>query len=99
MTSSSTHHLSHMKALLRKNWIIWKRSWFVSLLEIAIPVLLVAIMLGIRAALPVKDIAETTYIGTRMDITYDGTLDASDLQYINPFPWKSTIFVVIYNRF
>jgi len=81
-TTTSTHHLSHLKALLRKNWILWKRSWFVSFIEIAIPVALVAIMLGIRAALPTKDIPETTYIGTGMDITFDGTLDASGLKYI-----------------
>jgi len=29
---------SHLKALLRKNWIIWKRSWFISLLEVLVPV-------------------------------------------------------------
>lgn len=52
---------SHLKALLRKNWLLWKRNRLGSLLEILIPVAFSLLFLVFRHAEPIQDIAQTSY--------------------------------------
>ena len=76
---SSVHKPSHLKALLRKNWIIWKRGWCVSILEIVVPLLFAAIMLVFRKVAPTEAISQTTYYTN--PFIYDGTLTSADLSF------------------
>lgn len=52
---------SHLKALLRKNYILWKRSWCCSCSEILIPALFAFLFLVFRAASPIEDLPKTTF--------------------------------------
>jgi len=39
---------SHFLAMASKNWIYWRRTWFLSSLEVLLPVLLMSVILIIR---------------------------------------------------
>jgi hypothetical protein len=47
-----TMNISHLKALLKKNWIYWKRTPVISIVEILAPILLMSILIIIRAIIP-----------------------------------------------
>ena len=65
---------SHLRALLKKNWILWKRSWCVSCLEIIIPALFAFILVGLKQVAPVEDIPENSYYDSSGWLySYDGT--------------------------
>ncbi|EAR97153.2 ABC transporter family protein (macronuclear) [Tetrahymena thermophila SB210] len=55
----------HLKALMRKNYILWKRNWCCSIFEVFLPVLLVAFFYLIRAKIQIQDIPQYSYM------TYD----------------------------
>jgi len=57
----SANKPSHLRALLRKNWILWKRNWCLSALEFLIPLLFALIMVAFRKASPIKDVAQETF--------------------------------------
>ncbi len=61
MTEKSSNKPSHLRALLKKNWILWKRSWCISILEFLIPFLFAILILAFRGASPLKDIPTITY--------------------------------------
>lgn len=50
-----------MKALLKKNWIIWKRSLVISIIEILFPILLMSILIIVRVLIKKKEIPEISY--------------------------------------
>ena len=50
----------HYKALMRKNWIMWKRTWCSSICELLCPVALMVILTLARFAVKSEDIAETS---------------------------------------
>jgi len=67
---------SHLKALLKKNWILWKRSWCISLLEIAVPLLFAILMIALRQASSLTDVPTITYYDLpQTSFTYDGILN------------------------
>ena len=41
-------HMGHLSALLRKNWILWKRNCFCSCCELFVPILLIFALMAIR---------------------------------------------------
>lgn len=53
---------SHLKALLMKNWILFKRNSVGSLCEIFIPVIMVCFLLYVRVLVDVQDVEERSYI-------------------------------------
>lgn len=57
-----TEMANHLKALLIKNWILWKRNCLCSICEIVLPTLLVFALIGIRAAVEKSDVPETTFV-------------------------------------
>ena len=74
---------SHLKALLIKNWILWKRSWCVSLLEILLPIIFVFLTIAFRSASPTASVPETTYYsGSYLNYEFDGAAQPSDLNFI-----------------
>ena len=52
---------SHLKSLLKKNFLLWKRNKIGSLLEILIPIAFAFLFLAFRYAEPVQDVAQTSY--------------------------------------
>jgi len=74
MAEKSSNKPSHLRALLRKNWILWKRSWCVSILEFLIPFLFAILILAFRGASPLEDIPTVTYYDRAYYAPkYDGT--------------------------
>ena len=73
----SSNKPSHLRALLKKNFILWKRSWCISLLELLVPVLLASFMMGFRSASPTEDIPTKTYFTqpAPSSFTYNGLLN------------------------
>jgi len=79
----SSNKPSHLKALLKKNWILWKRSWIISILEILIPILFAIIMYAFRQADSPEYVPETTYYDNPTTLfDYQGILDSPHLKYI-----------------
>jgi len=77
---TSTSKPSHLRALLRKNWIIWKRSPCVSCLEILVPVLFALIIVAFRSALDPEDMPTTVYYAIpQHTFDADGTLSSAQL--------------------
>ncbi len=67
---------SHLRALLRKNWILWKRSWCMSFCEILIPVAFAVILIASKQATSPEDVPTTTYYNKAgYSFNYDGTLN------------------------
>lgn len=52
---------AHLKALLRKNWLLWRRNWIGSFLEILVPIAFSFLLLAFRYAEPLVDVAQITY--------------------------------------
>ena len=52
---------SHLKALMSKNWILWKRNLCCSILEIVIPVLFMFLFGVFRNVDPVETIESRSY--------------------------------------
>ncbi len=53
---------THLKALLKKNWILWKRSCFCSIIEIIIPCLFILALLGIRRLVDTEDVPQKSFV-------------------------------------
>lgn len=74
----STNNTRHLKALLKKNWIIYRRSWVVTLFEILIPVAFAALTLMFRTLSPSKDIPQTSYYDNpKTNILFDGQIHST----------------------
>jgi len=80
MINASKNKPSHLKALLKKNWILLKRSPWCSLLEILVPVLFALITLAWRQAFAPELTPQTTYYNNPdWSFSYSGILDAAAL--------------------
>ena len=76
--ATSTNKPSHLKALLRKNWILWKRSWCVSLCEFLIPFIFALMIIAFKSASTTEDIPAITYYNRpSTSYVYDGTLNTA----------------------
>ena len=60
--------MSQFRALAVKNWILFKRSWFGSLVEVIVPTLFVVFVLMIRNLAIITPYEQTQFIG--VNITY-----------------------------
>lgn len=54
--------MAHLTALLKKNYILWKRSCCCSLCEILLPLVFIAILLSIRFQVEIKQLDEQAFI-------------------------------------
>lgn len=71
---------SHLRALLWKNWLLWKRNLAGSLCELLFPILLLLGLLAIRFALPPEDKDAKSYLDDGEKIVYlysNETFDSS----------------------
>ena len=75
---------SHLKALLKKNWILWRRGWLISLCEILIPFLFALAMIWFRHISQVTDIPTTTYYNQPSTAAkFDATLNRGYIKNCN----------------
>ncbi len=69
---------SHLRALLKKNYILWKRSWCVSLCEILIPLIFAFQIASVRSMIETYDIPTIEwYNKASRTFNFDGTLNPS----------------------
>jgi len=81
--TTSTNKPSHLRALLIKNWILWKRSWKVSLLEIVLPIIFVFLTIAFRKSSPADFVGEASYFNsTVLNYDYNGLAEGTDLALI-----------------
>jgi hypothetical protein len=50
---------SHLRGLLKKEWLLWKRNIIRSLLELIVPPILLFILVVMRAAIPMDEMPST----------------------------------------
>jgi ATP-binding cassette subfamily A (ABC1) protein 3 len=92
---------SHLKALLWKNWLLWKRNLAGSLCELLFPIVLLLGLLAIRYALPPEDKDAKSYLDDGEKVSpvlyYNDTFNSAqlgvDFETPLPFRWcKKTIY-------
>lgn len=54
--------MGHLKVLLRKNWLIWKRNGCGSYLEILFPIGFMCVFYLFRSLIDSNDISERSYL-------------------------------------
>ena len=70
-TVSSSYQ--HFRALMRKNWIGWRRSCCLSCLEIMIPFIFMLFLFWIRSAIKVTDVKEKIFTDATIQIFPDSS--------------------------
>jgi len=88
MTNTS---YSHLKALLSKNWILFKRCPVGSCCEIVIPIVLVLLLAAIRAAVSIDNENETSYIVNATTFSFDSQIPIALSNYVNSLPDDSDV--------
>jgi ATP-binding cassette subfamily A (ABC1) protein 3 len=53
---------NHLKALLKKNWILWKRNLCCSCCELLLPTLLIFALIGLRSAVDKTQLDDISYV-------------------------------------
>ena len=53
---------NHLKALLKKNWILWKRNLCCSCCELLLPTLLIFALIGLRSAVNKTQLDDISYV-------------------------------------
>jgi ATP-binding cassette subfamily A (ABC1) protein 3 len=53
---------NHLKALLTKNYILWRRNLLCSCCEILLPTILIFALIGIRSSIEKTDVPEISYV-------------------------------------
>lgn len=79
----------HLKALLKKNWILFKRSPLTSFCEILIPILLVFVLVGVRSLVTMDDQKETSYIENPTNFTVNPVISPFIYDFIEGLPYRS----------
>ena len=77
---------SHLKALLLKNWILFKRSPFTSCCEMLIPILLVILLVLMRSLISIDDKAETSYIANSTNFSANPVIPPQIYNIITNLP-------------
>jgi ATP-binding cassette subfamily A (ABC1) protein 3 len=62
---------NHLRALLRKNYIIWKRNKLFSFIEIGIPVGIACFLFLIRSLVDVKNFGVKSYVDQKIRLYPD----------------------------
>ncbi len=71
-----TQKSSHLRALLRKNWILWKRNRCISLCEILVPFAFACLLIASKQASSPENIPTTTYWNqSSYSFDYNGALN------------------------
>lgn len=72
----------HYKALMRKNWILWKRNLCMSICEFMCPVVLFGLILMIRQLITIKEISPESFLDEAQVIyPFDGGLQNAEKEF------------------
>lgn len=97
-----SNSFSHLKALMKKNWILFKRNYFGSLCEILIPVIMVFFLLYIRVLVDVDNVKERSYFDDANLLEAVPLIDNATYNFVSTFdPNKSSelfIFDMLYKN-
>ncbi|KAL4471195.1 hypothetical protein ABPG72_007562 [Tetrahymena utriculariae] len=52
----------HLKVLLRKNWILWKRNYKSSCCEICLPIIFILLLMTLKSQICQKDLPEQSFL-------------------------------------
>lgn len=74
---------NHFRALLKKNWILFKRSPCGSCCEILTPIVFVFFLLAVRSLVSKDAVAETSYYGQNQGAYFTKDLNISNQTYAN----------------
>ena len=74
---------NHFRALLKKNWILFKRSPCGSCCEIVTPIVFVLFLLAVRGLVSKDAVAETSYYGPKQGAFFTKNLNISSQIYAN----------------
>lgn len=85
---------NHFKALLKKNWILFKRSPLTSLCEIMIPIILVLILVLVRHLVTTDNEKETSYIANATNFTNNPIIPDQIRNYIDNLPLGSDTQII-----
>ena len=77
---------NHLKALLLKNWLLWKRNLRGSLCELLVPCFLLCVLMILRVAFPADDKDGQSY-------AYPNNLDLSVGQVVSPPLYNDTFYL------
>ena len=72
---------NHFRALLKKNWILFKRSPCGSCCEIVTPIVFVLFLLAVRGLVSKDAVAETSYYGPNEGAYFTKNLNISSQTY------------------
>lgn len=72
---------NHFRALLKKNWILFKRSPCGSCCEIVTPIVFVLFLLAVRGLVSKDAVAETSYYGPNKGAYFTKNLNISNQTY------------------
>lgn len=74
-----------LRKLLAKNWLLYRRTWLVSLLELALPILLSLFAIVIRRDIAIDHYPSKQYVDTNESALLPGIelLNTSFLKYIS----------------
>lgn len=68
----------HLKALLIKNWILWKRSYCCSIMEILVPVIFMSFYIVMTLSSPPEIISGKSFISEALQYNSTASLPALD---------------------
>lgn len=72
--------MGQFKALMTKNWILYKRSWVGSICEILVPLIVICFVIIIRQIAKMTDNPQTSYLAGATIFPSNNTLLASYLK-------------------
>lgn len=77
---------SHLKALLKKNFILFKRSCCGSCCEIATPIVFVLFLLAVRGLVSTENVETLSYVGKGVEFQPSPFINLEDYDKIRSLP-------------
>jgi hypothetical protein len=91
---------AHLKALMKKNWILFKRNYCCSLFEVFVPVLMVLFLLAIRGLVSVDQVDKHVYLleaKTLEAFPYIDNATYNNISHLDPNDSKTSfVFDILY---
>ena len=84
-----TNSCVHLNALLKKNWILFKRSPCASCCEVAVPIIFVLFLLAVRSLVSKDQIPETSYIANQTIFSSSPNINSDVYKSINALAYRS----------
>ena len=72
--------MGQFRALMTKNWILYKRGWAGSIAEIVVPLIVICFVVAIRKIAKVTESEKTSYISTARTFKSNNSLPLNYLK-------------------